>query len=80
MAHILVTGGQGQVGRELARIDWPAGVALHLPERNELDLTSRRAVDALLAAGGYDAIINCAAFTAVDKAESTPEEAFQING
>jgi len=80
MAHILVTGGQGQVGRELARIDWPAGVALHLPERNELDLTSRRAVEAFLAAGSYDAIINCAAFTAVDKAESTPEEAFVING
>ena len=38
---ILITGGQGQVGQELARYAWPDGVDVVLPERDALDLADR---------------------------------------
>ncbi len=45
----------------------------------EADITDRQAMSALVEAHGIDAIINCAAYTAVDKAESEPEASRRIN-
>ena len=76
---ILVTGGTGQVGHALGRLAWPGGIALHLPPRAELDLADRASVEAALAARDYAAVVNCAAYTAVDKAEGAVVDAFAAN-
>ncbi len=76
---ILVTGGTGQVGLELARVDWPGRVRLHLPTRPELDLGNADAVRALFAATPFNAVINSGAYTAVDRAETEVAAAFAAN-
>ncbi|MFY8142630.1 MAG: dTDP-4-dehydrorhamnose reductase [Caulobacter sp.] len=77
--HILVTGGAGQVGLELLRAAWPEGVVLHAPSRTELDLTVEASVRAAFEATPFAAVINSAAWTAVDKAESEVANAFAAN-
>jgi dTDP-4-dehydrorhamnose reductase len=77
--NILVTGGQGQLGIELAAMAWPAGVQIHAPTRTELDLTSAESVRSAFAARSYAAVINAAAYTAVDRAESEIGAAFAAN-
>jgi dTDP-4-dehydrorhamnose reductase len=75
---LLIIGGTGQVGREMADLR-PAGIELSLPARGEVDLTDRAAVAAAVGAGGWSAAINLAAWTAVDKAETAVAEAFALN-
>jgi dTDP-4-dehydrorhamnose reductase len=77
--RILVTGGTGQVGRALSLVTWPAGVEIVAPSRNTLDLTDLIAVEAFIIDGGFDAVINPAAYTAVDKAESDWLAAWTVN-
>ena len=77
--RILILGGGGQVGAELRRHRWPAGVSVDAPTRAELDLTEEAAVEARIAAGGYAAAINAAAYTAVDKAETDVAAAWRLN-
>lgn len=76
---ILVTGGGGQVGTELRRLTWPDGVIVHAPGRAELDVTDEAAVASLVGAGGWSAVINAAAFTAVDLAETEASAAWRLN-
>ncbi len=78
--NILITGGQGQIGLELARQDWPADVTAHFPTRAELDISSQVSLAIWLRGRSVDAIINCAAYTAVDKAEEERDLAFLVNG
>jgi len=78
--HILVTGGQGQVGLELARQVWPDDVVTHFPTRDTLDLASQASISTYLQSFDFAAIINCAAYTAVDKAETERGAAFLVNG
>ena len=80
MRHILVTGGQGQIGRELARQVWPTDVMVHFPDRAELDIASPSSLVACLRGQRFDAIINGAAYTAVDRAEEERDAAFLVNG
>lgn len=72
----LVTGANGQLGNELKLLlqDKAAYV-----DRDELDITDEEAVKAYVGQGKWDAIINCAAYTAVDKAESDEALAEKIN-
>ena len=77
--RILVVGGSGQVGRELAKLAWPAGVSAATPVRGELDLSDARQVNAAVAGEPWGAVINAAAYTAVDKAESDVETAWRVN-
>lgn len=77
--HILVTGGAGQVGLELQRAAWPQGVVLHSPTRNELDLTRAPSIQALFDEVPFAAVINSAAWTAVDKAETEVAGALATN-
>ncbi|HEX4508278.1 MAG TPA: dTDP-4-dehydrorhamnose reductase [Alphaproteobacteria bacterium] len=79
MADILVTGGQGQVGIELGAVAWPDGVRIYAPTRAELDLSSADSVRAYFAGKSFAAIVNPAAYTAVDKAESEIGAAFAAN-
>ena len=76
---ILIAGGHGQVGQALARTAWPEGVRLHRPTRAELDLTDRTALSDAFARTPFKAVINAAAFTAVDAAETHRDEAFLAN-
>lgn len=76
---ILVLGGAGQVGTELQALSWPDGVRVHAPGRANLDITDADAVAAALAERDYRAVINTAAYTAVDKAESDVVAAWRLN-
>ncbi|CAH1043971.1 dTDP-4-dehydrorhamnose reductase [Halomonas sp. TD01] len=76
--NILITGGNGQVGFELQRQFAPFGTIL-APTRQELDLTNSEAVDAYLEKHQPDLVLNAAAYTAVDNAESEPEQARRLN-
>jgi dTDP-4-dehydrorhamnose reductase len=79
MKTVLVTGGAGQVGSALRRLDWGGAVRVLAPGRDQLDLGSAAAVRACFAHGGVDAVVNAAAYTAVDRAESEVGEAFAVN-
>ena len=63
----------------LARTAWPEGVRLHRPTRAELDLTSETALAQAFARTPFAAVINAAAFTAVDAAETEVGDAFLAN-
>jgi dTDP-4-dehydrorhamnose reductase len=76
--NIFITGGNGQVGFELQRQFAPFGTIL-APTRQELDLTNADAVEAYLAKHQPGLILNAAAYTAVDKAESEPQQAKRLN-
>lgn len=76
--NILLTGRNGQVGWELARALLPLG-RVHACAHAELDLADAAVVRRTLDEVRPDAIVNAAAYTAVDKAESEPELASAIN-
>jgi len=74
---LLVTGSHGQLGTELMRL----GSAHDLlgVDQNELDITDADAVRQFVNTFAPDAVINAAAYTAVDKAEAERELAFEVN-
>ena len=77
---ILVTGSNGQLGssiKDLVSVYPDAQFAF--VSREDLDLSSSEIIESFFSRNQYDVIINCAAYTAVDKAESEPELANQIN-
>ncbi len=80
MKEILVTGSNGQLGSEIRQLEkqYP-GFAFTYTDVDELDLTDEKAVDDFLKSGQFDFCINCAAYTAVDKAEDDHELARLIN-
>ncbi len=74
--RIVVTGTQGQLARALASI---GGEDVNCVGRPELDLERPETIATSLGALAPDVIVNAAAYTAVDQAESEPERAFAIN-
>lgn len=77
--RILITGGTGQVGTELARLNWPRDISLEFPTRTALDLSKPASIAPFISAGPWAAVINAAAYTAVDKAETATIEAWTVN-
>lgn len=75
---ILLLGANGQVGWELQRSLAPLG-ELHVADRRQADLEQPDSLRALVAQVQPDVIVNAAAHTAVDKAESEPDRAQAIN-
>jgi len=75
---ILLTGGTGQVGHELQTTLKPLG-AVWAPGRDEFDLANPESLRAKIQAYRPDLIVNSAAYTAVDQAESEPDLAQVIN-
>ena len=76
---ILLTGKNGQVGWELQRTLAPLGEVVAV-DRQALDLANPDAIRALIREVKPALIVNPAAYTAVDKAESEPELAMAVNG
>jgi len=74
-----VLGAGGQLGRELTAALSRAGHQVTALRRQALDVSDGRAVEAAVGAGGYQRVVNCAAYTKVDQAEAEPELAFAIN-
>jgi len=76
---ILVFGASGQIGREVCRAAWPPRYAILPLDRKAVDITKSAAVSAMLARETPDLVINLAAYTAVDRAESEPGVAWAAN-
>ena len=78
--RLLITGWQGQLARSLAEAAThrPAITSLSIG-RPALDLCARPSILRTLADNSPDVIVNAAAYTAVDKAESEPDAAFSLN-
>jgi len=80
MKPCLITGGEGQLGLALQKIAREAGLSYVAPKRDELDLMHDASILQQVNAQDWACIINGAAYTAVDKAESEPALAHRING
>jgi dTDP-4-dehydrorhamnose reductase len=76
MHKILVVGSNGQLGNELRLAAEVQGNTNHLPE---LDITDKNAVSTYMESNEIDIVVNCAAYTNVDKAEDDKETADKIN-
>lgn len=78
--HILITGANGQLGNEVRVLSaqYPKHTYF-FTDVAELDITDAQAVRAFVEANGIDLIINCAAYTNVDKAEEDEATAMKIN-
>jgi dTDP-4-dehydrorhamnose reductase len=79
MKKALLTGGTGQVGTAIAKAAARYGFAVIAPARDTLDLTKVDKIVTAVDAADWSVIINCAAYTAVDKAQSEPACANAIN-
>jgi dTDP-4-dehydrorhamnose reductase len=79
MSKILVIGRTGQVAYELGRAVWPAGFHVDFLDRGRLDLTRPAEARAIVIAARPDIVVDAAAYTAVDAAESDREMAFAVN-
>src|SRR5262245_18886104 len=75
----LLFGGTGQVGAEICALAGELGADLVAPEEAHLDITDHDAIFALVASRRWDIVINAAAYTNVDGAESEEALAFAIN-
>jgi dTDP-4-dehydrorhamnose reductase len=80
MSHLLITGANGQLGNELRKLSPRySHHRFFFTDVAELDITNPQAIEAFFADNRIDTVINCAAYTAVDKAESDEQTALLIN-
>lgn len=76
---VLVTGYQGQLGHDIMKEAKRVGVEAVGMGRNELDITNKAQVQTVLQQDSYDAVIHCAAWVAVDKAEDEVDATRTVN-
>lgn len=76
---VLIFGRTGQVGRELGQLTWPSGAIVRQLDRSHCDLTLPATAAARVLELRPDIVINVAAYTAVDRAESEPALAAAVN-
>lgn len=79
MTQILLTGITGQLGQELSPILQAVGEVTRC-DRQTLDLANPDSIRHVMATVKPQVVVNCAAYTAVDKAETEPDLAMAING
>lgn len=79
MAKILVTGANGQLGSELKDLSKLSSHQFQFTDIDELNLLNEKEVKDYFNAHKPDVCINCAAYTAVDKAEEDSEIAYKVN-
>jgi dTDP-4-dehydrorhamnose reductase len=78
--RLLLFGGTGQVGQEFRSLPLRQDVELVAPNRDQLNLDDSRAIARIINEQSWGAVINAAAYTDVDKAESEESVAFAVNG
>jgi dTDP-4-dehydrorhamnose reductase len=77
---VLITGHKGQLGTDLMRCAEIRGIAAVGAGRSQCDITSMESVERFfIQAGPFDAVINAAAYTAVDRAETDTHNAYAVN-
>lgn len=76
---VLVTGASGQLGYDVCKVLDTRRIECYAPALEELDITNRPMALDILRECRPDAVIHCAAYTAVDKAEDEPEKCWIIN-
>ena len=77
--NILVTGAAGQLGRAVAKAAEGSGNRYFFCDAHMLDITDADALESFVTDKSIDVIVNCASYTAVDKAEDEPERADLVN-
>lgn len=77
---LLITGAKGQLGTDLVAAATQAGHGVIATDRRSFDICDSASVDSVMDAERPDAVINAAAWTAVDACESDPENANAVNG
>jgi len=77
--RLLLLGGTGQLGEELCALPLPNSIEIVAPSRATLDLEDPLAIARMIKAESWGAVINAAAYTEVDRAESEEPTAFAIN-
>jgi len=77
--NILVTGANGQLGSEIQKLSMEFNGNFFFTDYQDLDITDRLALSNFCHSNNIDTIINCAAYTAVDKAEEDKVTADRIN-
>lgn len=76
---LLVTGVKGQLGYDVVNEAYKRGIQAVGVDIDEMDITNAEQVNQVIKAGEYDAIVHCAAWTAVDKAEDMPDFCRKVN-
>ena len=80
MKRILVTGANGQLGQSiLEQSKNYKEIECFFVTRNELDITNEELINHYFEDKSFDSVVNCAAYTAVDKAEDDQENAYLVN-
>ena len=79
MLNILVTGSNGQLGSEIRELSMDYKNNYFFTDKDELDITNEEAIKNFIEENNIDTIINCAAYTAVDKAEEDKANADKVN-
>ena len=79
MLNILVTGSKGQLGSEITELSVDYKNNYFFTDKDELDISNEKEIKNFIEINNIDTIINCAAYTAVDKAEDDAENADKIN-
>ncbi len=76
---LLITGANGQLGRGIIDASQSKGCQVQAPSEADLDITDPGKVDHVVTDLQPDIVINTAAYTQVDKAETEEDLAFKIN-
>ena len=79
MTNILVTGSNGQLGSEIQELSKNYDYNFFFTDRNSLNISNEKEIQEFIQKNNINTIINCAAYTAVDKAEDDEENANKIN-
>ncbi|MBC8485537.1 MAG: dTDP-4-dehydrorhamnose reductase [Bacteroidetes bacterium] len=78
--NILITGSKGQLGKSIQKFSPDFGqYKFTYTDVEELDITNYEQLKEFISANKFNVIINCAGYTAVDKAEDEPEKAMLLN-
>ena len=76
---VLITGANGQLGRELVRLGQRVDFEIHSFSRQQLDITNKNQIEQIFSRISPSLVINAAAYTQVDRAENESDLAYAVN-
>jgi len=77
--RVLITGSSGQLGKAVVEVFFKNGAEVYPIPHSRLDITNRQAVEDIIRAYLPEIVINCSAFTDVDKCEEEKDKAYRVN-